>query len=55
MLFQNISYGGLGMIDVKNYIEGLRVGLYKKTFFVPKKLNNMEVNIDFAFHFSNLM
>ena len=31
-VFQNIYYGGLGMINVKSYIEGLRVGLYKKTF-----------------------
>ena len=56
-VFQNISYGGLGMINVKNYIEGLQVGLYKKTFsstnFWAKEIKQYRVNPDFAFHFSN--
>ena len=56
-VFQNISYGGLGMINVKNYIEGLRVGLYKKTFsstdFWAKEIKQYRVNADFVFHFSN--
>ena len=56
-VFQNISKGGLGMITVKSYIEGLRVGLYKKTFsntdFWAKEIKQYRVNADFAFHFSN--
>ena len=45
------------MIDIKNYIEGLRVGLYKKTFsstdFWAKEIKQYRENPDFAFHFSN--
>ena len=56
-VFQQISHGGLGMINVKQYIEGLGVSLYRRTLtsndFWAYEIKQHLINTDFAFHFKS--
>ena len=53
-VFEDIKFGGLGMIPICAFIEAMKVNFFKKSLenhdFWAKEVNKFRVSVDFPFH-----
>ena len=57
VVYNTIQQGGLGMIETESYIDGIKVGLFRKSInnndFWAQEIQQYRISIDFPFHFKS--
>ena len=57
IVYNTIQQGGLGMIEPESYIDGIKVGLFRKSIsnndFWAREIQQYRISADFPFHFKS--
>ena len=58
-VYSAIQQGGLGMIETESYIDGIKVGLFRRSInnsdFWAREIQQYRISLDFPFHFKSII